>query len=125
MARLAVAILPSAVIAMLTRRNGRLEVLVLGIEFKSVLGAHGKFSAQYSRLCTGISRNEHCITVAEEAIARADGCGVGGQNQIASPGVVGRSEGADEHQERRAGQVKVGQERVRDFEVVGGMDENA
>src|ERR1039457_645334 len=103
---------------MLTRRNGSLEVLVLGFEFKSVAGAHGKYLTQSSRPCTESSHNKHRITVTKEAIAFADGRGVGGQNQLAPSGLVGRSEGADEHQQCRAGEMEIGEERVHDFEVI-------
>src|SRR6266568_6380746 len=77
-----------------------------------------------SKLKTRKSQNEHRIAVAEEAVALANRLGIRGQNQITSACLIGSSEGADEHQQGRAWEMKICKERVRDFEVVRRIDEN-
>src|SRR6266567_283907 len=76
------------------------------------------------KLKTRKSQNEHRIAVAEEAVALANRLGIRGQNQITSACLIGSSEGADEHQQGRAREMKICKERVRDFEVVRRIDEN-
>ena len=52
------------------------------------------------------SRDEHAVAVAEEAVFLLDGMAVGGENLLA-PG-----EGADQHQQARLRQMKVGEQRA-------------
>ncbi len=77
-----------------------------------------------SKLKTRKSQNEHRIAVAEEAVALANRLGIRRQNQFASARLIGGSEGADEHQQGRAREMKICEERVHDFEVVRRIDEN-
>lgn len=68
---------------------------------------------------------EHRIPVTEEAIALANGFGVGGEHEFAAGGVAGRGEGADEHEQGGAGQVEIGEERVHNLKSAGRINKNA
>src|SRR4051812_13265721 len=61
---------------------------------------------------------QHGVAVAEEAVAAVNRVAVGGHD-----GLVAR-EGADQHQQRRLGQVEVGDEDVDDAEAKTGRDED-
>src|ERR1019366_502855 len=63
------------------------------------------------------SRDEHRIAVAEESVARRDGLEVGAED------VLLPRECRDEHEERRAGEVEVRQERVDDVKCRAGYEE--
>lgn len=69
--------------------------------------------------------DEHGVTIAEEAVALSDGFGVGVEDEFAAFGAAGGGEGADEHEEGGFGEVKVGEEGVDDFKLVGRIDEEA
>ena len=61
--------------------------------------------------------NQHAISVGVEAVALGDGVAVGAEDIFLS------SQSADQHEERRLGQVEIGQERSDDPEFVAGIDE--
>src|SRR5207244_1637089 len=67
--------------------------------------------------------HEHRVAVAEKSITLVDGFGVGGEDQFASASFVRGGESADEHQQRGAGEMKIRQQRVNDFEYVRRMYE--
>src|SRR5438093_3250036 len=70
-------------------------------------------------------KHEHRVAVAEKPVALVDRFGVSGENQFASASFVRGGKGAHEHQQRGAGEMKIRQESVNDFEFVRRMNEDA
>ena len=63
-------------------------------------------------------REQHRVAVAVEAVAAGDGVVVGGEDALLA------GEGGDEHDQRRARQVEVGEHDVDGAEGVAGADED-
>ena len=71
------------------------------------------------------SKQQHGVTVAEKAVALADGVGIGSEDELASVRLAGGGEGGDKHEEGGLGEVEVGEERVHGLEAGRGMEEKA
>ena len=64
------------------------------------------------------SEDQHAVAVGEEAVALADGVGVGGENRFPS------RKSADEHQKRGLWQMEVGKKTTDYAEAIAGADED-
>ena len=65
-----------------------------------------------------VSVYQHGVAVTEESVVVVNGVPVGGAN------IVHAAEGGNQHQQRRLGQVEVGQQHVDDAELESGCDED-
>src|SRR4051794_40930255 len=70
------------------------------------------------------SEEQHGVAIAKEAIALTNGFSISVQEKFAAASFVGCGKGADQHEQGRAGEMKVRQEHIHDFEVVGRIDED-
>src|SRR4026208_1136837 len=70
------------------------------------------------------SYDQHGVAVDEEAVAFADGLGIGGENHFATACFARCSERADEHKQSGAGEVKIREEGINDFETARRVDKD-
>ena len=67
---------------------------------------------------------KHRVAVAEKTIPLGDRLGVGAQHAFAAAGAARLRERAYQHQQRGLGQVKIGEQRIDNLELVRWVDEN-